>query len=172
MGDHQKRYIDYRDCVCDAQLAGDVREAGLVAVVIVDEDVDGARQIESDCEEPEERTYSEGEKRQDGENPRREVAIGGESREGRRQISADDAGEDEDEAEEAETMQNGDGALRFDRVHRLEPRPDISAEAQQPGDVTENEMGQENACGRHGFPFRRWRTQLRTLQSGRRGALP
>src|SRR5262249_6485066 len=34
--------------------------------------------------------------------------------------------------------------------HRLEPRPDIGTEAQQPGDVAEHEMDLEDRSGRHG----------------------
>src|ERR1700682_1582311 len=64
------------------------------------------------------------------------VDVGGEGGEAGRQIGADDARNDEDEPEEAEAVQGGDGALRFDPVHRLEPGPDVHAEAKQPRDIT------------------------------------
>ena len=34
--------------------------------------------------------------------------------------------------------------MRFDPVHRLESRPDVHAEAKQPGYVPENEMDLED----------------------------
>ncbi len=78
-----------------------------------------------------------------------EVAVGGERSEAGGQIGADDAWKDEDEPEEAEAVQSGDGTLRLDPVHRLEPGPNIRAEAKQPRDVTENEMHLEDGCRGH-----------------------
>src|SRR5262249_16517072 len=84
------------------------------------------------------------------QQPRREVAVGGETREAGGQVGADDAGNEEDEPEEAEAVQRRDGALRLHRVHRLEPRPEVRAEGEQPRHVAETEMDIEDGCGRHG----------------------
>ena len=89
-----------------------------MAVVIVDDDVGRPHEIEGDDEQPKQRTYPHREQRQHGQHPGCEVAIGGERGEAGGQIGADDAGNDEDEPEEAEAVQSGDGALRFDPVHR------------------------------------------------------
>src|SRR5215471_10508074 len=120
----------------------------LGGVIIVADEVDQPHDIKGDNEQPEERTYPHGEKRQHGQKASREVAVGRECGETRGQI-ADDAWKDEDESEEPEAVQSGNGALCFDVVHRPEPRPDIYAEAQQPSDVPENEMYSEEGFWRH-----------------------
>src|SRR3984893_16157911 len=147
--DHQHRDVDDRDRVGDAQLPRQRRKADLVAVVVVDDDVDRGDEIEGDDEQPKERTYAYGEKRHDCQHPGCKVTVGSEGGEASRQIGADDARNDEDEPEEAEAVQNSDGALRLDLVHRLEPGPHVRAEAKQPRDVTQDEMYLENGCRRH-----------------------
>src|SRR5262249_2169760 len=92
------------------------------------------------------------EKREDREHSGCEVAVGGEDREVRRQMGTDDAWNDEDEPEEPEAVQRSDGTLRLDLVHRLEPGPEVRAEAEQPRHVTENEMQVEDGCRRHLAP--------------------
>src|SRR5207248_3202043 len=89
------------------------------------------------------------EERQKGEQPGREVAIGGEGGEARGQVGADDAREYEDKPKETEAVQSRDGAVRFDPVHRLKPGQDVRAEAKQPRDVTEDEMCLEEEFRRH-----------------------
>jgi hypothetical protein len=83
-------------------------------------------------------------KRQHRQHAGGEVAVGGEDGEVSGQIGADDAGKDEDQPEEAEAVQSSDGALRFDQIHRREPGPDVRAEAEQPRDVTQDEMDLED----------------------------
>src|SRR4029077_1459519 len=100
-----------------------------------DDDVHRAHDIEGDDEEREERTYPYREKCQDGEYPCCEVAIRGELSEASGQIGADDSGKDKDQPEEAEAVQSGDGPLRFNPVHCLEPGPEVGAEAKQPRDI-------------------------------------
>ena len=63
-----------------------------IAVVVVDDDVDRPDEIEGDDEQPKQRTYPDREKRQHGQHPGCEVAVGGEGGEAGRQIGADDAG--------------------------------------------------------------------------------
>jgi len=65
-------------------------------------------------------------------------------------------GEDEDEPEETKAVQPGDRALRFDMLRRLEPRPNVGAEAEQPRDVTQNEKHPEKNLWRHGDCFQAW----------------
>src|SRR5260370_27341485 len=69
-------------------------------------------------------------------------------------MGADDARKDGDEPEEAETVQGGDGALRFDPVHRFEPGQDVHAEAKQPRDVTKNELCLKEGFRRHLASYR------------------
>src|SRR5581483_12140197 len=97
---------------------------------------------EGDGEGPEQRTNSNESKRQHGEHAGREIAIGGDGGEAGRQIP-DHAGHDENEPEETEAVQRGDGAVRFEALHRSELRQDVDAEAKQPGDVAEDEMDSE-----------------------------
>ena len=106
-------------------------------------------EIEGDDEQPEHRTYPDREKRQHGQHPGREVAIGGESGEAGGQVRADDAGHNEDQPEEAEAVQRRDGAVRADPVHRLEPGQDVRAEAEQPRDIAEHEMCLEDGFRGH-----------------------
>ena len=116
------------------------RKTDLDGMIVVDEQVDRAHEIEGDDEQPEERTYPDREKRQHGQHPGCDVAVGGEHREASGQIGADDAWKDEDEPEEAEAVQSSDGAVCRDPVHRPEPRQTVCAEAKQPRDVAEDEM--------------------------------
>src|SRR5215469_10904389 len=84
------------------------------AIVRMNREID---EIEGDDEQPKDRTYPHSEKCQDGEKPRREIAIGGERGEALWQI-ADDTRKDEDESEETEAVQGRDRTLCFDSVHR------------------------------------------------------
>ena len=111
------------------------RKAGPDGVVVVDEDVGRSHEIEGDDEEPEERTYPYREKRQNGQHPGCEVAVGGERGEAGGQIGADDAGKDKDEPEEAKAVQRSDDAVCFEPVHRPEPGQNVSAETKQPRDI-------------------------------------
>ena len=105
-------------------------------MVIIENDVGRAHEIESDDQQPEERAYPYREKRQDGQHRGCQVAVGSELGEAGGQIRADYAWKDKDEPEEAEAMQSGDGALRFEVARRLEPGQDIGPEAKQPRDIT------------------------------------
>src|SRR5258708_22974 len=136
--DNEQRYVDERDRVGGAKLPRQRRKPDLVAVIIVDDDVDCSHKIEGDNQRPKDRTYPHREKRQHGQQSGCEVTVGGECGESGGQIGADDARNDEDESEEAEAVQSGDGALRFDPVHCLEPRPDISAKPNQPPNVPQH----------------------------------
>src|SRR6266849_932576 len=102
--DHQQGHVDDRDRVCGSQLPRQRRKVDLDGVVIIEDDVGRPHEIEGDDERPKERTYPYREKRQHGQHPGCEVAIGGEGGEASRQIGADDAGKDEDEPEEAEAV--------------------------------------------------------------------
>src|SRR5207253_2535129 len=62
--DHQQGHVDDRDRVCGAQFSRQRGKAGLVAVIIVDDDVGRSQQMEGDDQGPEERAYPDGEKRQ------------------------------------------------------------------------------------------------------------
>src|SRR5260221_5877400 len=55
--DHQQRHVDDRDRVGGAQLSCERGEAELDAMIIVDDDVNRATDIEGDDEEREERPY-------------------------------------------------------------------------------------------------------------------
>ena len=102
--DHQQRHIDDRDRVSRAQLSRHRGKVDLGGVVIVDNEVDKAHDIEANDEQPKQRTYPDREKCQHGEQPGGEVPIGGESREGGRQMRADHTWKDEDEPEKAEAV--------------------------------------------------------------------
>ena len=118
-------------------------------MVIVDEDVGGAHEIEGNNEQPKEGTHPRREKRQHRQHSGGKVAIGCELSEVHRQIGTDHTRNNEDQPEEAEAVQSSDGALRFDLVHRLELGPYVRAKAKQPGDVTKNEVYLEDGCWRH-----------------------
>ena len=105
-------------------------------MVIVEDDIARPYEIESENEQPKERTYPHREQRQDGQHPGCEVAVGGESGEAGGQMGANDAWKDKDQPEEAEAMQSSDGPLRFQPVHRPESGQDVRAEAKQPRDIT------------------------------------
>jgi len=66
--------------------------------------------------------------------------VGGERGEAGRQIGADDAWKDKDKPEEAEAVKSGDGALRIDSIHHLEPGEDVGTEAKQARDITQDEV--------------------------------
>ena len=104
VGDHQNRNIEYWDHIGGAQLPHYRRKSALDGVVIVKDEVDCPNEIESDDEQPEERTNSYGEKRQDGQHSGCEVAVGGECGKAGRQIGSDDTGKDKDKPEEAEAV--------------------------------------------------------------------
>jgi hypothetical protein len=146
--DHQERHIDDRDPVQGAELTCDGGNIEPDGVVVIREEVDDAHDIERDDKCPEQRTCPHREKRQHGQESRREVAIGGDDGEILRQI-ADDSRKDEDEPEEAKAVQRGDGALRLNAVHRPEPRPYVGAKTQQPGGIAEDEMDAEQRFLRH-----------------------
>ena len=86
--DHQQRHVDDRDRVRGAQLPCQLRQTDLVAMIVVDDEVDRSHEIEGDDEQPKERTYPRSEKREHGEQAGCEVAIRGERREAARQIGA------------------------------------------------------------------------------------
>ena len=88
---HQHGYVEDRDRVGRAQLSRDRWKAELDGVVVGKEDVGRPREIERDDEEPKQRTYSDREKGQQGENSGCEVTIGGECGKPGRQMAADDA---------------------------------------------------------------------------------
>src|SRR5205085_10473627 len=111
----------------------------LDGVVIVADEVGHAHDIEGDDEQPKERTYPHSQKRQDGKQPGREVTVSGEVGETSRQI-AGNARKDEDQPKEAKAVQGSDSALRSDPGHRLEPWPDVHAEAEQPHGRTQHEL--------------------------------
>jgi hypothetical protein len=111
--DHQHWHIENRDRVRGAQLARDSWKTELDGVVVVEEDVGRPHEIEGDDEEPKERTYSDREKGQQGQNSGCKVTVGGERGEASRQIGADDAGKNKDEPEEAEAVYSSDDAVRF-----------------------------------------------------------
>src|SRR5260370_37607188 len=74
---------------------------------------------------------------------------------------------------ETEAVQGGDGALRLDGVHGLEPGPNIHAETEQPRDVTQNEMYlDETISGDIWPPISSSFTRPRTPQSGCQSGLP
>src|SRR6516162_2447695 len=133
--DNQYGHVDDWDRVGGAQFPRQWSKADLNAVIVVDNDVDGAHDIESDDKQPKKRTYSYGQKRQHGQHSGREVTVSSEDGEVGRQIGADDTWKDEDEPEEAEAVQSGDEALCFDLVHRLEPGQHIHTDEKQPRDV-------------------------------------
>src|SRR5215470_9107553 len=84
---------------------------------------------------------------------------------------ADNARNDEDESEEAKAMQRCDGTLRIRAAKRFQPRPDIGAEGEQPGDVTEDEMSLEDRDNRHGMiSFQEWWRRLTAWLAGSRSA--
>src|SRR5215467_6195396 len=139
---HQQRDVNDRDHVGGTQLSCQGWKAELGGVIIVDDEVGRAHEVEGDNEQPKDRTYPHSEKCQDGEKPRREIAIGGERGEAFWQI-ADDAREDEDESEETEAVQGRDRTLCFDSVHRLEPGPDVRTETKQPRNITQDEVYSE-----------------------------
>jgi hypothetical protein len=102
--DHQYGHVDDRDRVCDVQLPCQRGKVDLDGVVIVKDEVDRPNQIESDDEQPEQRTNPYGERRQGGQHAGGKVPLGGERGEACRQIGADDAWKKKDEPEEAEAM--------------------------------------------------------------------
>src|SRR4029077_19973702 len=116
--DHQYGNVDDRDPISGAQLARQGRKAELGGVIIVDDEVGDAHDIEGDDKQPKERTYPHGEERQHGKYPGREVAVGGEGSKARWQI-ADNARKNEDESEETKAVQRSDGAVRVDVVRYL-----------------------------------------------------
>ncbi len=104
-------------------------------MVVVEDEISRPHKIEGNDEKPEERPYPEREKRQHGEQSRREIAIGRERSEARRQVRADDAGKQEDEPEEPEAVQGSDGTHGLHALHPPEPRQDIRAKAKAPRGV-------------------------------------
>src|SRR5262249_54048829 len=109
--------------------------------------------IEGHDEQREERTPPDGEQREESQDSGGQVTVRGEGREASGQIGADHARQDEDESEEAEAVQGRNGALRRDRVHRLELGPDVGGEHQQPGHIAQHEVDSEDGCRRHvGLP--------------------
>ena len=83
--------------------------------------------LKRDDEQPKERTYPYREKRQHGQQPGCQVAVGGERGETSGQVGADDARKDKDEPEEAKAVQSRDNAVRFDSAHRPELGQDVHA---------------------------------------------
>jgi hypothetical protein len=69
---------------------------------------------------PDERAYPHHEKRQDGQHPGCEVAVGGERGEAGGQIGTYDTRKEEDEPEEAVAVQSSDRTLCFEPGHRFE----------------------------------------------------
>src|ERR1051326_5419925 len=104
VGDHQNRNIEHRNHVSGAQLPHYRRKSTLDGVVIVKDEVDCPNEIESNDEQPEERTNSYGEKRQDGQHPGRKVPVGSERGEASGQIGTDHSWKDKDEPEKAEAV--------------------------------------------------------------------
>ena len=88
-------------------------------MVIVDDEVDRADEIEGDTNSQNSGRILTVSSASMASIAGREVAVSGEGGEIRRQVGADHAGKHEDEPEEAEAVQRGDGAMRFDPVHRL-----------------------------------------------------
>src|SRR5215471_10895264 len=133
------------DRIGAAQLPRHRRKAGLNGVVIVDDDVGWAHDIEGDDESTKQRTYLCGEERQDGQHSGGEVTVGGEGGEPDGQSRPYDSRKDKDEPEESKTVQCSDCTLRRESIHNLEPGPNVDAEAKQPRDVTENELNSEES---------------------------
>src|SRR5260221_14026002 len=100
--DKQRGQVVGGDRVGGARFPRHCRKVDLSGVVIVEDDVDRPHEIESTDEQPKERPYPDGAKRQEGEHPSCEVVISGERAEGRRQMGADDAEKDENKPEQAE----------------------------------------------------------------------
>src|SRR5689334_21062537 len=142
-------------------------------MVIVDKNVGCAGDVERDDEQPEQRTYPDRCQRQHGQYAGGEVAIGGKAREADRQIGPDRAGHDEHQSEYPEAVQGRDRAMRFDPIHRLEPRQDVDAEAKQPGDITEYELGSEHGFDGHlDLLLKCWWTSPRTRRPECRAGPP
>ena len=72
-----------------------------------------------------------------------EVTVGGEGGEASGQIRAYDARKDKDEPKKSKAVQCSDCTLGIESIYRLEPGPNIDAEAKQPRDITQNELNSE-----------------------------
>src|SRR5215469_6734173 len=114
-------------------------------MVVVDDDVGHPREIECDHKRPKRRTYPCGEKRKHGQHSGGEVTVRGERSESSRQIRPHDARKNKDEPEESKAVQCSDCSLGIVSIHGLEPGPNIDTEAQQPRDITQNEVNSEES---------------------------
>ena len=113
-------------------------------MVIVDDDVGCAHDIEGDDERPKQRTYPCGEKRKHSQHSGGEVTVRGERSESNGQRPYD-ARKDKDEPEESKTVQCSDCTLGIVSIHGLKPGPDVDAKAKQPRDITKNELNSEES---------------------------
>ena len=133
--DHQHGHVDESGSRMWRPTGPPSRKPDLDGVVIVEDEVGRPHEIEGDHEQPKERPYPYGEKRQDGQHSGCKVAISGERGEASRQARADDAWKNKNQPEEAEAVQSSDDTLRFEPVHRPEPGQDVRAEAKQARDI-------------------------------------
>src|SRR6185369_5475891 len=124
--------------------------------------------VERDEEKAKERAQSEREQRKDSEQARREIPVGGKRPEAIRQARPDHSWKDEDKPKEAKAVQRRDCPLRIVRIHPLEPRPDVSAKAEQPRNIAKNQMGIEDHCWRHVSLRGRWRTPAQGFATSKR----
>ena len=76
-------------------------------------------EIEGDSETPEQWTYPRREKRKDGQNAGREVAVGGEAWRNQRASWTDDTRKKKDKPEETKTVQSRDCPLCLTRSNDL-----------------------------------------------------
>src|ERR1700688_3773053 len=112
-------------------------------MVVVDDDIGRAHEIEGDNEQRKEWANPHREERQDRQQPGCQVTVSGERREASGNIGTNHARKDKDEPEETEAVQSSDGALRFKPVHRPESGHDVHAEAKKPSNIPKNEMHKE-----------------------------
>ena len=154
MRDHQQGDVDDGDDVGGTQLACHKRQAEPHGVVVGDEKVAGAHNVERDYKEPEQWTYRRREKSHDGQQAGGEIAIGCGRGKASGQVWADYTGKDEDQPEEAKGVNRSDDTVRAEAAHRSEPGHNPGAEAEQAGDITQNELRLENPLLSHFASFR------------------
>src|SRR5258708_23157751 len=96
VSDHQHGHVDDRDDIGSAELPRKRGQTAPDGVVVGGEEIDGSDEIEGYDEEPEERSDSYREKRQDGQHSSCKVTIAGKGSKTRGTIGTDDTPKEED----------------------------------------------------------------------------